>query len=78
MTEIHEVKRALISCFDKTGVVDFARDLSDLGIEIVSSGGTALEIANAGIKVITVEDVTGKPIKGKEYKDGVELITPIK
>ena len=59
MTEIHEVKRALISCFDKTGVVDFARALSDLGIEIVSSGGTALEIANAGIKVITVEDVTG-------------------
>ncbi|MBP9115482.1 MAG: bifunctional phosphoribosylaminoimidazolecarboxamide formyltransferase/IMP cyclohydrolase [Acidimicrobiia bacterium] len=62
MTEIHEVKRALISCFDKTGVVDFARALSDLGIEIVSSGGTALEIANAGIKVITVEDVTGMPI----------------
>lgn len=62
MTEIHKVKRALISCFDKTGVVDFARSLHDLGIEIVSSGGTATVIAEADIPVTTVEDVTGMPI----------------
>jgi len=62
MTEIHKVKRALISCFDKTGIADFAKSLSDLGIEIVSSGGTAQVIADAGIKVTTVEDVTGMPI----------------
>lgn len=62
MTEIHKVQRALISCFDKTGVVDFARSLHDLGIEIVSSGGTATVISEAGIPVITVEDVTGMPI----------------
>lgn len=62
MTEIHKVRRALISCFDKTGVVDFARALHNLGIEIVSSGGTAEQIAKADIPVITVEDVTGMPI----------------
>jgi phosphoribosylaminoimidazolecarboxamide formyltransferase/IMP cyclohydrolase len=55
------VKRALISCFDKTGVVDFAQSLHDLGIDIVSSGGTAKAIADAGIEVTTVEDVTGMP-----------------
>ncbi|MFN8016177.1 MAG: bifunctional phosphoribosylaminoimidazolecarboxamide formyltransferase/IMP cyclohydrolase [Acidimicrobiia bacterium] len=55
------VKRALISCFDKTGVVEFAQALNDLGIDIVSSGGTAKAIAEAGIKVTTVEDVTGMP-----------------
>ncbi len=55
------VKRALISCFDKTGVVDFAQSLHSLGIDIVSSGGTAVVIAEAGIPVTTVEDVTGMP-----------------
>lgn len=57
----YPVKRALISCFDKTGVVDFAQSLHQLGIDIVSSGGTAQSIANAGIPVTTVEDVTGMP-----------------
>ncbi len=55
------VKRALISCFDKTGVVEFVQSLHQLGIEIVSSGGTAKAIADANIPVITVEDVTGMP-----------------
>lgn len=55
------VKRALISCFDKTGVVEFAQSLHNLGIDIVSSGGTATAIADAGIPVTTVEDVTGMP-----------------
>ena len=55
------VKRALISCFDKTGVVEFAQSLHSLGIDIVSSGGTATAISEAGIPVTTVEDVTGMP-----------------
>ena len=57
----HPVKRALISCFDKTGVVEFAQSLVDLGIEIVSSGGTAAAIKEAGIDCLTVEDLTGMP-----------------
>jgi len=55
------VKRALVSCFDKTGVVEFAQQLHDLGVSIVSSGGTAKAIADAGIPVTTVEDATGMP-----------------
>ncbi len=54
-------KRALISCWDKTGVVDFARGIADLGWEIVSTGGTANRLREAGIHVRTVEDVTGHP-----------------
>ena len=53
--------RALISVWDKTGVVDFATRLSGLGWEIVSSGGTAGALANAGVPVLAVEDVTGSP-----------------
>ena len=53
--------RALLSVFDKTGVVDFARSLSDLGWELLSSGGTAKVIADAGIPVIDVATVTGYP-----------------
>ena len=53
--------RALLSVFDKTGVVDFARALHDLGWELLSSGGTATVIADAGIPVIDVATVTGYP-----------------
>lgn len=53
--------RALLSVFDKTGVVDFARALHDLGWELLSSGGTAQVIADAGIPVIDVATVTGYP-----------------
>ena len=53
--------RALISVWDKTGVVAFATRLSDLGWEIVSSGGTAAALAEAGVPVLAVEDVTGSP-----------------
>lgn len=56
-----KVKRALLSCFDKSGVVEFAQSLHDLGIDLVSSGGTAKAIQDAGIPVTTVEDVTGMP-----------------
>ena len=53
--------RALISVWDKTGVVDFATRLSGLGWEIASSGGTAAALAAAGVPVLAVEDVTGSP-----------------
>ena len=53
--------RALISVWDKTGVVEFAARLSELGWEIVSSGGTAAALADAGVPVLAVEDVTGSP-----------------
>ena len=53
--------RALISVWDKTGVVDFATRLSGLGWEITSSGGTAAALADADVPVLAVEDVTGSP-----------------
>jgi len=55
------VRRALISVYDKTGVVDFARGLVDLGAEIVSTGGTARLLAENDVPVTLVEDVTGFP-----------------
>ncbi|MFN8035085.1 MAG: bifunctional phosphoribosylaminoimidazolecarboxamide formyltransferase/IMP cyclohydrolase [Acidimicrobiia bacterium] len=55
------VRRALLSVFDKTGIVEFARSLHELGIELVSSGGTAKAVADAGIPVTPVEQVTGAP-----------------
>jgi phosphoribosylaminoimidazolecarboxamide formyltransferase / IMP cyclohydrolase len=56
-----KVERALISVFDKRGVVDFARALTDLGVEIISTGGTAAELAEHGIDVRAIEDYTGFP-----------------
>ena len=53
--------RALLSVYDKTGVVDFARELHNLGWDLLSSGGTAKVIADAGIPVIDVATVTGYP-----------------
>ncbi|MQL53462.1 bifunctional phosphoribosylaminoimidazolecarboxamide formyltransferase/IMP cyclohydrolase [Desulfofundulus thermobenzoicus] len=53
--------RALISVSDKTGVVDFARGLVDLGVEIVSTGGTARALQEAGLPVTYVKEVTGFP-----------------
>ena len=54
------VRRALISVSDKTGVVDFARGLSEMGIEILSTGGTASSIREAGIEVTDVAVFTGQ------------------
>lgn len=53
--------RALLSVYDKTGIVDFARRLHELGVELVSSGGTAKAIAEAGLPVIDVAEFTGYP-----------------
>jgi len=60
------VRRALLSVSEKQGVVDFARGLSELGVEIVSTGGTSRELAGAGIAVRAIEDFTGFP----EIMDG--------
>ncbi len=54
-------RRALLSVFDKTGLVDFAKGLYELGFELVSSGGTATVIAEGGVPVTSVADVTGSP-----------------
>jgi len=60
------VRRALLSVSDKAGIVDFARGLEELGVEIVSTGGTARELAGAGIQAREIEDFTGFP----EMMDG--------
>ncbi len=55
------VRRALISVHDKTGVVDFAKGLAALGVEILSTGGTAKLLRESGIAVVDVAEVTGFP-----------------
>jgi phosphoribosylaminoimidazolecarboxamide formyltransferase / IMP cyclohydrolase len=55
------IERALISVYDKTGVAEFARELESLGIEIVSTGGTAKRLRDAGISVRDVSELTGWP-----------------
>lgn len=60
------IKRALLSVSNKEGIVDLARELEDLGIEIISTGGTYRMLSNAGVKVIPIEEVTGFP----EMMDG--------
>src|SRR3954451_5417087 len=67
MTErLRRITRALISVSDKSGLIDFARALSGHGIELVSTGGTAKAIADAGLKVRDVSELTGFP----EMMDG--------
>ena len=53
--------RALLSVYDKTGIIEFAKGLNDLGYELVSTGGTARKLREAGLDVIGVSDVTGHP-----------------
>lgn len=53
--------RALISVSDKTGIVEFAQELSRLGVEIISTGGTATRLRDNGVSVIGISDVTGFP-----------------
>ncbi|MHB1315040.1 MAG: bifunctional phosphoribosylaminoimidazolecarboxamide formyltransferase/IMP cyclohydrolase [Christensenellales bacterium] len=54
-------KRAFISVSDKTGIVDFAREIELLGFEIISTGGTAKALESGGLSVISVSDITGFP-----------------
>ena len=55
------MKRALISVSDKTGIVEFAKELSSLGVEIISTGGTYHTLQNAGISCIGISSVTNFP-----------------
>nr|PZN02388.1 MAG: bifunctional phosphoribosylaminoimidazolecarboxamide formyltransferase/inosine monophosphate cyclohydrolase [Bacillota bacterium] len=55
------IRRALISVSDKTGVVEFAKGLEKLGVEIISTGGTAKLLAESGVKVVPVSEITGFP-----------------
>jgi phosphoribosylaminoimidazolecarboxamide formyltransferase/IMP cyclohydrolase len=64
--DLAPVKTALLSVSDKTGIVEFAKALSDLGIRLVSTGGTAKAIADAGLAVDDVASLTGFP----EIMDG--------
>lgn len=56
-----KIERTLISVTDKSGIVDFAKELQNLGIEIISTGGTAKVLKEAGIKVTEVSELTGFP-----------------
>jgi phosphoribosylaminoimidazolecarboxamide formyltransferase/IMP cyclohydrolase len=64
--DLRRITRALISVSDKTGLIDFARALERHGIEIVSTGGTAKALKDAGLRVVDVSEITGFP----EMMDG--------
>ncbi len=66
MTDTYKIARALISVSDKNGLIEFARQLAGFGVEILSTGGSAKKLTEAGIKVIEVGDYTGFP----EMMDG--------
>lgn len=61
MTTRNPIRRALISVFDKSGVIDLARTLQTHGVTIVSTGSTAAKIEQAGVPVTQVEELTGFP-----------------
>ena len=61
MTNVSKIQRAILSVTDKTGLVDFARKLSTLGIELVSTGGTAKLLRDSGITVKDISELTGFP-----------------
>ena len=69
-----KINRALISVFDKTGVVELAQQLEKFGVEILSTGGTAKTLKDSGIRVKDVSDYTNFP----EIMDGrVKTINPL-
>ena len=73
-SNIVRIRRALISVSDKNGLVDFSRSLADLGVELVSTGGTARQLGDAGISTREVGELTGFP----EMMDGrVKTLHPV-
>ena len=66
MTQLVELKRALISVSDKTGLLELGRALADRGVELLSTGGSAKALREAGLVVIDVASLTGFP----EMMDG--------
>src|SRR4051812_44023785 len=74
MPDLVPIQRALISVSDKTDLVAFARGLARHGVQIISTGGTARALAEAGIAVTPVDQVTGFP----EMMDGrVKTLHPM-
>ena len=68
-----KIQRALLSVTDKTGLAEFAKSLAGLGVELISTGGTAKLLREAGLQVKDVSEVTGFP----EMLDGrVKTIHP--
>src|SRR5207302_4311535 len=63
---LRKIRRALISVSDKTGIVDFAQELRSFGVEIISTGGTAKTLRDAGIDVRDIAEITSIP----EMMDG--------
>jgi phosphoribosylaminoimidazolecarboxamide formyltransferase/IMP cyclohydrolase len=61
-----KIQRALLSVSDKTGIVAFARELAAMGVELISTGGTAKLLTTQGISVVEISDYTGFP----EMMDG--------
>jgi phosphoribosylaminoimidazolecarboxamide formyltransferase/IMP cyclohydrolase len=73
MPDVVQIRRALISVSDKSGMVEFARELAARGVEILSTGGSAKALREAGVKVVEVSDHTGFP----EILDGrVKTLVP--
>lgn len=66
MNELRKIRRALISVSDKTGIIKFAAELTNFGVQIISTGGTAKTLRDNGISVTEVSEVTGFP----EMMDG--------
>ncbi|AZV79802.1 bifunctional phosphoribosylaminoimidazolecarboxamide formyltransferase/IMP cyclohydrolase PurH [Parasedimentitalea marina] len=66
MTDLHPVRRALLSVSDKTGLIELGQALSERGVELLSTGGSAKALRDAGLTVKDVSDVTGFP----EMMDG--------
>ena len=74
MGDLQPVRRALLSVSDKTGLEDFARALAARGVELISTGGTARGLREAGLTVVDVADLTGFP----EMMDGrVKTLHPV-
>jgi phosphoribosylaminoimidazolecarboxamide formyltransferase/IMP cyclohydrolase len=63
---MRKIERAIISVTDKSGIVEFSRKLSDMSVEILSTGGTAKAIRDGGVKVMDISEYTGFP----EIMDG--------
>jgi len=66
MTDLHPIRRALLSVSDKTGLIDLGKALTARGVELLSTGGSAKALRDAGLDVRDVADVTGFP----EMMDG--------
>lgn len=66
MSDLHPVKRALISVSDKSGLIELGQALADRGVELLSTGGSAKALRDAGLDVRDVADVTSFP----EMMDG--------